>query len=91
METLDFITALLVDGLKVDEVLLDFAKAFDLVPHRRLLHKNAGYGVSYDILSWFEDFLSNRKQLVVVGEKMSEWSDVLSGDSQGSVLGPLFS
>jgi len=90
LETLDFITASLADGLNVDEVLLDFAKAFDLVPHRRLLHKLAGYGVSREILSWFEDFLSNRKQRVVVGEKMSEWSDVLSGVPQGSVLGPLF-
>ena len=68
-------------------VFLDFAKAFHLVPHRRLLHKLAGYGVSDEILSWFEDFLSNRKQRVVVGEEMS---DVLSGVPQGSVLGPLF-
>ena len=58
---------------------MDIAKAFDLVPHRRLLHKLSGYRVSREILSWFEDFLSNRKQIVVVEEEMLEWPDVLSG------------
>ena len=79
LETFDFITASLADSLNVDEVLLDFAKAFDLVSHRRLLHKLAGYGVSHDILFWFEDFLSNRKQRVVFSQKMFERSDVVSG------------
>ena len=88
--TFDFITASLADSLNVDEVLLDFAKAFDLVSHRRLLHKLAGFGVSHDILCLLEYLLSNRKQRVVVGEKMFEWSDVLSCVPQGSVLGPLF-
>ena len=90
LETFDFITASLAGGLNFDEVLLYYAKAFYLVPHRRLLHKLAGYGVSREILSWFEDFLSNLKQRVVVGQKMSEWSDVLSCVPKGSVLGPIF-
>ena len=70
-------------------IMLVFAKAFDLVLHRSLLHKLAGYGVSNDLLSWFGDFLSDRKQRVIVGEARSEWTDFLSGVPQGSVLGPL--
>ena len=54
------------------------------------MHKLAGYGFPREILSWFEDFLNNRKQRIVVGEKISEWSDVLSGVSSASVLGSLF-
>jgi hypothetical protein len=41
--------------------MLDFAKAFDLVAHRRLIHKLKGYGVSERIARWFEDFLQERK------------------------------
>ena len=57
LETLDFITSSLVEGNSVDEILLDFAKAFDLVPHRRLIHKIRGYGVTDEMAKWFEDFL----------------------------------
>ena len=43
LETLDFITSSLVEGHCVDEIILDFAKAFDLVPHRRLVQKIKAY------------------------------------------------
>ena len=56
LETLDFITASNTDGLNVDEVLLEIAKAFDLASYRRLLHKLAAYGVSHKILSWLKNF-----------------------------------
>ena len=46
LETLDFITSSLVESNSVDKILLEFAKAFDLVPHRRLVHKISGYGVA---------------------------------------------
>ena len=89
LETLDFITSTLADGQNVDEIMLDFAKAFDLVPHKRLVHKLAAYGVADDLLEWFKDYLSNRKQMVMVGGENSTWTEVLSGVPQGSVLGPL--
>ena len=68
LETLDFITYSLVEGNNVNEILLDFAKAFDLVPHRRLVHKIKGYGVSNDMSKCFEHFLNCRKQRVTIGE-----------------------
>ena len=58
------------DRQQIDAVLLDFRKAFDKVPHRRLATKLHHYGVKGNILSWIEDFLSDRSQRVVIdGEK----------------------
>jgi len=69
--------------------MLDLSKAFDLVPHKRLVHKIKGYGVTNELAEWFEDFLRNREQRVVLGNIGSNWAKVLSGVPQGSVLGPL--
>ena len=68
--------------------MLDFDKAFDKVPHRRLLLKLEGNGICGDLLFWNEAFLSNRKQRVVLGDTSSDWCDVASGVPQGTVLGP---
>ena len=70
-------------------VLLDFSKAFDKVPHQRLLHKTKYYGVNTDVLNWIRDFLSGRQQKVFVDGATSTSAPVLSGVPQGSVLGPL--
>ena len=72
-----------------DTIYLDFAKAFDRVPHKRLVNKLKAYGISGNLLKWISDFLSDRKQRVKVGDKWSDWIEVLSGIPQGSVLGPL--
>ena len=77
------------DGKSIDVVYLDFKKAFDSIPHERLLRKMAGYGITGNTLSWVKDFLKNRKQRVRVGNKFSESSDVTSGIPQGSILGPV--
>ena len=76
-------------GLKVDAVYMDFQKAFDKVPHKRLLVKIEAMGIKGALLTWIKDWLSNRKQRVVVMNKMSEWTLVTSSVVQGSVLGPL--
>ena len=73
----------------VDTVYLDFAKAFDTVPHERLLHKLSGLGVHGKILTWIRSFLSGHTQRVIVDGEESEWKDVVSGIPQGSVLGPM--
>ena len=74
---------------QVDVAVLDFSKAFDVVPHQRLLGKIKHYGISGTTLAWISDFLNGRTQRVVVDGSYSEWSTVHSGVPQGTVLGPL--
>ena len=72
----------------MDVVYIDFRKAFDSVPHKRLLLKLHGYGIHSDLLLWLTNFLTGRMQKVVIGNDSCDWSDVISVP-QGSVLGPL--
>ncbi len=89
LETLDFVTNAVHQENQIDLIYMDFAKAFDKVPHKRLIHKIAPYGINGRILKWIEEFLRNRKQRVILGEEVSDWCEIFSGVPQGSVLGPL--
>ena len=89
LETLDLITQELENGNCVDEALLDFAKAFDSVPHNRLCLKLSLYGINGKLLAWCKEFLSHRLQRVVLGDVVSDWVEVTSRVPQGSVLGPI--
>ncbi len=87
LETLDYITYNLERGIPIDVALLDFAKAFDTVSHRRLILKLRAYGIQGELLKWIEAFLKNRIQRVVQGDIVSNWKDIFSGVPQGSVIG----
>ena len=89
LESLESWTKLLDEGKGLDVLYLDYQKAFDTVPHRRLLAKLKWYGIDGKLLLWIENFLINRKMRVVVNDAVSVWTDVLSGVLQGSVLDPL--
>ena len=80
---------LLDHNIPLDILYLDYAKAFDTVPHKRLVKKLESIGVKGGLLKWLENFLTGRKQRVIVNSTVSGWFDVLSGVPQGSVLGPL--
>ena len=75
--------------VQTDIVILDFSKAFDTVPHDKLLLKLKHYGINGNILEWITSFLKQREQRVVVDGKCSNWIHVDSGVPQGTVLGPL--
>ena len=77
------------NGVHIDALFLDFAKAFDKVPHERLCYKLSHYGINGPLLLWIKDFLSDRSQQVVLEGKYSDSCPFLSGVPQGSVLAPL--
>ena len=53
-------------GFPVDVIYLDFQKAFDKVPHRRLLMKLSAHGIAGDVIRWIKNCLTDRKHRVVL-------------------------
>ena len=87
LEAIDILTGALNDGYMIAMVLLDLAKAFDLVPHEEMIRKAETYGIKGQTLEWIRDFLNDRKQRVVIGQRESMWLDVESGVPQGFCIG----
>ena len=69
--------------------MINFKRAFDLVPFEQMLRKLKAHGIVGDVLNWITDWTKNRVQRVVLNGVCSNWTDVLSSVVQGSVLGPI--
>jgi len=89
IKIIDMWTDMLEEGGQIDVIYADLEKAFDKVPHNRLIQKLQSYNVNTEIIEWVRSFLSNRKLRVKVNNSFSNWMAVLSGIPQGSILGPL--
>ena len=73
----------------VDLAYLDFQKAFDEVPHERLMVKVNAHGIQGDAARWIRNWLAGPRQRVCINQSYSNWAPVTSRVPQGSVLGPL--
>ena len=73
----------------VNTIYADFEKVFDKVPHHLLLKKLHSYNLNVHVIQWIRSFLCYRKQRVKINGCYSEWTDVISGIPQGTILGPI--
>ena len=89
MEVIDIWNNIYDQGIPWDTIYMDFAKAFDKVPHKRLINKIKGIWIQGTVLTWIIIFFNKRQQRVILNNDMSDWADVISGIPQGSVLGPI--
>ena len=91
LKVLDIWTQIIDIGGQIDIIYMDFMKAFDQDPHRRLVGKIESYGIGCDIIGRINDFLNGRTQRVSINGYPSTVGHLTSGKPQGTVLGPLLS
>ena len=77
------------EGKEVRAIFCDVSRAFDRVWHKGLLYKLKTIGISCPLLAWFNDYLDNRRQRVVLPGAVSGWTSLKAGAPQGSILGSL--
>ena len=87
--TIDDIARYIEKGQQLVVGIFDFSKAFDTVPHDKLLHKLESYGIRGQLHTWIASFLTKRHMRVIVDGEASTETTVDSGVPQGTVLGPL--
>ena len=88
LDTYNDICSALDRNITTQAIFFDISKAFDKVWHRGLIAKMKAIGIRGQLLAWFEDYLSNRKQAVVIAGEISSYQTIQAGVPQGSVLGP---
>ena len=89
LHVLTILCEILDEGGTIDVIYCDFMKAFDKVPHGRLLFEIERYGITQNVHGWIKSFLTGRTQCVSINNICSEPAAVTSGIPQGSVLGPI--
>jgi len=83
---LDNWTEALETGGQIDTIYTDYEKAFDKIPHKRLVKKIESFGLPQQTVRWMEAFLNGRQYRVKVNSKYANWYQVKSGIPQGSVV-----
>ena len=89
LEALNVWTEALMHRHPIDVIYLDYAKAFDTVPHQRLIREIYSLGIQGTTIDFIRAFLTGRRQRVRVNISYSTWKNVISGVPQGSVFGPM--